>query len=72
VSRSRVCPGYTGGLGGREAIIAREGFDPIGYRECAEEEDPRIAQVYLREVAAYPHPATVQEDHYTDEELAGF
>jgi hypothetical protein len=32
----RICPGYTGGLGGREAIIVREGFDPIGYRECAD------------------------------------
>jgi hypothetical protein len=32
---SRHSRGYTGGLGGREAIRRRTGFDPLGFR-CGE------------------------------------
>jgi hypothetical protein len=31
---AKVCPGYTGGLGGREGWIRRTGVDPIGYRDA--------------------------------------
>jgi hypothetical protein len=38
---SRHSRGYTGGLGGREAIRRRTGFDPLGFR-CSDGSTPRL------------------------------